>query len=147
MKPERKSFLILDGDRAVGRHLADFLENVFAFEVEAVTSVESAVQCLEKQPYDGLLLDRGEDDGFRVLAWLQEHNRTDPVIMMGYGADWDLLAEYVKRGAADLIGKPVQLSELERTIRWMVYERETQSRRGKRRPAVISILVPRTLTS
>jgi DNA-binding NarL/FixJ family response regulator len=130
MDKEKKFFLVMDGEPHMCAYLKRFIQYYFDYEVECVSNYEYAIHNLGARVYEGLLLDTGTGDGEEVLTWLKANNRHEPVIMMSHGADYEMLTDFVNRGAADLIAKPVQPSELKRTIKLILREKDHENASG-----------------
>ena len=118
MTRQSTSILVLDDDPYVCEYLRDLLER-FGYEVEFVQSYRGALTCLQRKSFDGLLLDVwiGEERADRILEWLREQDLAIPVVMMSAMGDYDLWIDLVNRGAADLIAKPIQPHQLQRTMK------------------------------
>lgn len=124
MNSNKKFFLVMDGEPHMCAYLKRFIQYYFDYEVECVSSSEFAIRNLVTRTYEGLLLDTGAGDGEQVLTWLKANNRHEPAIIMSHGADYEMLTDFVNRGASDLIAKPVQPSELKRTIKLIIREKK-----------------------
>lgn len=84
------------------------------FDVETVADGKEAVELLEKQNFDLVLLDlrMPKMDGFSVLQYLSKRNNPPPVIMLTGIDDVAIASQCVKLGAADYLTKPYNFHEL-----------------------------------
>jgi DNA-binding NtrC family response regulator len=88
--------------------------NLRDFEATMVNSGEEAVQAVEQQKPDVLLLDlkMPDLDGLEVLSRLKEMGaETKVIILTGHGS-FEVGREGMELGAFDYIMKPVDLNEL-----------------------------------
>ncbi|HBH28346.1 MAG: response regulator [Desulfofustis sp. PB-SRB1] len=88
--------------------------NLRDFEATMVSSGEEAVQAVEQQKPDVLLLDlkMPDLDGLEVLSRLKEMGaETKVIILTGHGS-FEVGREGMEMGAFDYIMKPVDLNEL-----------------------------------
>jgi DNA-binding NtrC family response regulator len=88
--------------------------NLRDFEATMVSSGEEAVQAVEQQKPDVLLLDlkMPDLDGLEVLSRLKEMGaETKVIILTGHGS-FEVGREGMELGAFDYIMKPVDLNEL-----------------------------------
>ena len=104
--------LIVEDDIAFGTMLQTWLRRK-GFEVEKATSVGAAVKLLTGtfgKEVDLVLSDLRlpDHDGFRLLAWMHEHDINAPFIVMTNYAEVQNAVLAMKSGAADYIAKPVQ---------------------------------------
>ncbi len=108
----------------------------FDFGVECVDSIEAALTRLSEKSYDALRVDQWMKDGCseKILKWLKDQGRLDPVVMMSSMADYDVWIDLVNKGAADLIPKPVGDAQLKRALKVAMGDRTIPE--GGRRPAV-----------
>ena len=88
---------------------------------------------LADNTYDGLLLNMWMEDGTgrELLTWLRANGRTEPVVVMSATADYDQWIDLVNKGAADLLPKPVDSTQLKRALQMAL----GCQRRGRVRPA------------
>ena len=84
------------------------------FEVETAASGRQAVDILQKQKFDLILLDlrMPEGDGFEVLRFLNARANTVPVIVLTGVDDVSIAGECAKLGVADYLTKPYNFHEL-----------------------------------
>jgi DNA-binding NtrC family response regulator len=79
------------------------------YDVEVAGSAELALEKLERQSFDAILLDMQLPgmDGLELLSRLSEKDATSPVLMMSGHGTIELAMEAVRRGAVDFIEKPI----------------------------------------
>ena len=130
--------LIVDSEPTTRAYLEDFLR-YFGCEVERNGTLKMAIKRLQKERYDGMVVDLYVDDGctVRLLEWLKEEARDEPVVMMSEEADYSLLTQLVRAGAADLVSKMFQPMSLQRVMRLAFVDRATSetNRRSATRSA------------
>jgi heterodisulfide reductase subunit A len=107
--PGRKEFrvLVVDDERIVRDSLKDWLEDV-GFGVDTAASGEEALDRLEHDPFDLLLVDIKMPgmDGVEVLRRTRESHPDLTVIMITAYATVDTAVEAMKIGALDYLTKP-----------------------------------------
>jgi CheY-like chemotaxis protein len=116
-----KTVLIIDDEPSVCAYLKDLLE-YFGYEVAFALTCREAIDNLKQHPYDCLLLDlyMKNESGEAVLRWLRSMGRTDPVIMMCSMPHYELRLDMIFKGAADLLGKPVQPTQLRQVLQKVI---------------------------
>ncbi|MEX2120800.1 MAG: sigma-54 dependent transcriptional regulator [Pirellulales bacterium] len=115
MKPS--SILLVDDDRHILESMADWLREQ-GYQLDTAASQAAAVQALDKKAYDLVLADirLGEGDGFEVLAHARRHRpQTSVILITGYGTV-ETAVEAIRRGAFDLLTKPLLDDELAMAI-------------------------------
>lgn len=87
-------------------------------ETERAGSLSEAIARLQTRTYDAVLADLWMEQGAgaRLLCWMKEAGRAEPVLLMAEGADYDLMIEYINKGAVDLVARPVEAAELRRSL-------------------------------
>jgi len=106
--------LVVDDEEPQRRVLAGFLRKA-GYEVEAVASAEEALALVGARTVDLVLSDlrMPGKSGAELLEAVRALNPEIPVVVMtAYGTVESAVAA-MKRGAADYLGKPVDLDELE----------------------------------
>jgi len=85
------------------------------YDVEIAGSAEIALEKLEKQSFDAILLDvqLPGTDGLEMLHELRKREISTPVIMMSGHATIEVAVEATRRGADDFIEKPIGSDRLE----------------------------------
>ncbi|MBL8448133.1 MAG: EAL domain-containing protein [Zoogloeaceae bacterium] len=81
-------------------------------------SVGEAIQCLEHQIYDLVLLDYRLPDatGLALLDWLQSQHREEAVVMISGEDGIDAAIGALRRGADDFVRKPYHVAQLQRAV-------------------------------
>jgi two-component system, OmpR family, response regulator len=109
--------LFVDDDVPFTRNLVWLLSRR-GYEVSAVNDGTSAIQIVEKQEFDVVVLDR-KMPGIDGIATLKELKKKKPdleVVILTGAASVDSALDGIELGAYDYITKPIQLSELEEKI-------------------------------
>jgi DNA-binding NtrC family response regulator len=106
MKPNTR-ILVVDDEEIVRRSHMRVLESV-PYEVEAVRDGEQALQAMETQSYDVVLLDLRMPgmDGMTVLKALKQRwPESEIIVITGYPSI-DTAKEAIRLGAHDYLAKP-----------------------------------------
>ncbi|HTY01470.1 MAG TPA: response regulator [Bacteroidota bacterium] len=84
------------------------------FDVETARDGKEAVEAIDKQKFDLILLDlrMPKMDGFAVLQYLAKLQNPPPVIMLTGVDDVAIASQCIKMGAADYLTKPYNFHEL-----------------------------------
>jgi len=109
--------LIIDDERSIRRTLSEILEYE-NYQIESVASAVEGLEMIKANKYDLILSDikMPQMDGLELLDHVSQ--LTDvPVVMISGHADVDTAIDAMKRGAHDLIEKPIDLNRLLLTIR------------------------------
>ena len=110
---------IVDDDDAVRKSLELLLE-VIGFKVESFPSGTEFLTSDVAERGDCLILDvhMSELDGFDVIKLLKRDKRRSlPTIMISGHADLAMHGRAKEAGAVELLEKPIELTDLENTIR------------------------------
>lgn len=110
--------LIVDDEENARLNISKFLQNKGYSTLEAPTIKESKTH-LMKGNADVVLLDAILPDGYGPTL-LEEINQTlnsPPIIMITAHGDIDMAVNTMKNGAFDFFQKPIELDELEKSIR------------------------------
>lgn len=112
-----KSILIVDDEPNVCAYLKDLLD-YFGYETAFALTCKEAINHLKQRAYDCVLIDMymRNESGEVVLRWLRSMGRTDPVIMMCSMPHYEMRIDLIFKGAADLLGKPVQPTQLRQVL-------------------------------
>ncbi len=105
---DKSRILIVDDDEVVRRSYLRSLERI-SRNVEAASDGEEALQTMEQNPFDVVLLDlrMPGQDGLSVLRTIkQKWPESEVVIITGYPTV-DSAKEAMKLGAYDYVAKPV----------------------------------------
>ena len=113
--PAEKSchLLLVDDDQDLLQSMGQWLSEQ-QFDVSLATSIKSAQEVLSAVEIDFALIDLrlGSDDGMDLLDYCrQHHSQTGVLLMTGY-ATVDTGVEAIRRGAFDLLTKPLIDDEL-----------------------------------
>jgi two-component system, NtrC family, response regulator AtoC len=113
------TLLVVDDEENFRMNITDFLESQ-GFEVIGVPDLASARSCLQRGDGDVILLDVRLPDGYgpnllHEVAQLSFQHRP-PVIMITANGDIEMAVEAMKSGAHDFLTKPIQFSQLEKSI-------------------------------
>jgi DNA-binding response OmpR family regulator len=114
---EQAIILIVDDEPEVCGFLKEFLE-MKGYAVLTALSGAEALQCVQEQPPDLMLLDIKMQgmDGLETLRRIRALNRTLSVIMLSGISDEEIAQQTIREGAQDYLVKPLNLSYLELTI-------------------------------
>ena len=110
---DKNRILIVDDDETVRRSYLRSLEST-SFDVAAASDGEEALQTMEQNPYDVVLLDMRMPgrDGLSVLRTIkQKWPESEVVIITGYPTV-DSAKQAVQLGAYDYVAKPVGPQEV-----------------------------------
>ena len=117
--PESGTRVLVVDDMKTQRELATSLLEHLGCKPDAVPTGEQALQTLQTQPYDLVLLDMRLGDGIDGLTTFEQIKQIAPelhiIIASGYSRN-DRVRAAVKQGAA-FIKKPYHLERLERVLR------------------------------
>lgn len=124
MSPKNKRILIVDDEIHVLECYQYVLESHMACEVTQARSGEEALEILDRNHFDAMVLDlmMPEKTGFDVLKTLQEWNRYCPtVISTGYGSPSSLIYAF-SYGVIDMLPKPLNhrmiVQRTQQAIEW-----------------------------
>ena len=122
-KPTR--LLIVDDDQHLLQSMGQWLDSQ-GFSVQIAANISEAKSHLESETFDVALIDLrlGEEDGFDLLAFCKASvPQMVPLLMTGY-ANADTGVEAMRRGAADLLTKPLIDEELLMAIDRAISQRQ-----------------------
>ncbi|TFY97018.1 response regulator transcription factor [Ramlibacter humi] len=105
--------LAVDDDRETTQVLTEFLHD-FGMDVEVAGTGAQMKSCLQRRPFDLVLLDLTlpDEPGMELCSWTKERAPELPVIMLTAADDPDTCIEGLARGADDYVSKPFQAREL-----------------------------------
>jgi DNA-binding NtrC family response regulator len=114
----QRRVLLVDDDSLVCLAFSRYLESV-GYAVVAVHSLQAMQEALEKESYDGLLLDLQLPDGhgLGMIALLRQEYPDTALIVITGTADIPQAVEAMRLGADHFLTKPVDLSALEMYLR------------------------------
>lgn len=101
--------LIVEDDPMVAMLNTHYLEQVGGFElVQAVNSVKSAIEILEKSRVDLVLLDifMPEETGFELLMYIRNQEKEIDIIMISAVHDMGSIKKALQYGVVDYLIKP-----------------------------------------
>jgi DNA-binding NtrC family response regulator len=123
MKPKFR-ILVIDDEKIVCDRLSTELERA-AFEVEAYTESEHALQRMSAQHFDLVITDikmRGPN-GIEVMHFVKENHPSTRVIVITGFATVETAREVLKGGAVDFIPKPFKMSQLRELVQRLAAEK------------------------
>ncbi len=99
------------------------------YEVDSVFDGEEALEKIEKDSYDGIILDimMPKIDGMEVLTEIRRRHILTPVLMLTAKAEIDDRVAGLDAGADDYLTKPFAMKELLARIRSMIRRRDNYS--------------------
>jgi DNA-binding NtrC family response regulator len=117
--------LIVEDDPALAQMLTLQFEDA-GFRVDHVPRCREALDRLESDPVDLVLLDQQLPDGrgTDLIGPILELDPGLPIVMMTGQHDLELAIEAIQRGAADFVHKPIKADELEETMRRLLHQRD-----------------------
>lgn len=113
----RNTILVVDDD-ASHRTMLEVLLGRWGFAVTGLADGAAAVQAVERQPWDAVLMDirmRGMD-GLTALKAIKAYNPAVPVVIMTAYSAVDSAVEALKSGAFDYLVKPLDFDVLRLTL-------------------------------
>ena len=112
------SILIVDDEENARRNISKFLISK-DYEVHDVATLEEARQCVNKNSADVILLDARLPDGFgpSLLEETAHLPFRPPIIIITAHGEVNMAVTAMKNGAHDFIEKPIDLDELEQSIK------------------------------
>lgn len=122
----RHSILIVDDEPSVCFLLKEEFSELKQFAAVTVNDGAEAVNLLQKQPVDVVLLDvrMPRMNGLEVLKYIKENHPTVQVIMLTNYAEVKVAIEATKLGAYDFVSKPYNREELMATVNRAVEHRQ-----------------------
>lgn len=117
--------LLVDDDEITASNIIHAL-SAYGYIVEWVMSGEAALQRIEAEDFDLILLDRMLPgmDGLSVVQQLQSRQVTTPTILLSALASIDNRVEGLDAGAQDYIVKPFAITELVARIKAVLRDRK-----------------------
>jgi two-component system response regulator AtoC len=112
------TLLIVDDEENARVNISDYLIPK-GYEVIGVPTLGEARACLKQGVADIILLDVNLPDGYgpSLLSETAQLPNRPPIILITAYGDIDMAVEAMKNGAHDFLQKPIQLSQLEQSIR------------------------------
>lgn len=120
--------LFAEDEKALSRAVTAILKKN-NYSVDAVYDGESALDYLETENYDGVILDvmMPKIDGFTVLKRMREAKNMTPVLMLTARSEIDDKVHGLDIGANDYLTKPFDTKELLARIRVMTRQSAVQA--------------------
>ena len=111
------TILIVDDEDNARNNIASFLKTQ-GYEVLDVATLEAARECIKRGCADIILLDVLLPDGYgpSLLEETVHLPVRPPIILITAYGDVDMAVDAMKNGAHDFLQKPIQLSQLEKSI-------------------------------
>jgi DNA-binding NtrC family response regulator len=121
------TILVVDDERNILTSVSRAL-SLEGYEVEVAGSAEVALDKLDKQTFEAILLDVQLPgiDGLTMLDELRKREIATPVIMMSGHATIEVAMEATRRGADDFIEKPIGSDRLVLSVKRSLELRELQ---------------------
>src|SRR5262245_7786026 len=111
--------LIVDDEATLCEMLEEHFEKKFDCKVFIANTPREALQCLDTDQPEGMLLDVNlgtRSNGFDVLARVQQISPGTKVIMVTGDSDFESIERARELGAVDYITKPFSVEYLEDTV-------------------------------
>ncbi len=133
--------LIVDDEETFRQNAEEFL-NARGYETRGVGTLADARTCLQRGDSDVVLLDVQLPDGYGPNLLYETANLPvrPPIILITAYGDIEMAVDAMKNGAHDFLAKPIQFSQLEKSLqraceivsmrRELSHLRETQKRSG-----------------
>lgn len=133
--------LIVDDEDTFRRNAEDFL-TARGYETKGVATLADARSCLQRGDGDVVLLDVQLPDGYGPNLLYETANLPvrPPIILITAYGDIEMAVDAMKNGAHDFLSKPIQFSQLEKSLqraceivsmrRELTHLRETQKKTG-----------------
>lgn len=133
--------LIVDDEETFRRNTEDFL-TARGYETRPAANLAEARKCLDRGDADVVLLDVELPDGYGPSLLYETSNMPvrPPIILITAYGDIQMAVDAMKNGAHDFLCKPIQFTQLEKSIeraceivsmrRELIHWRESQKRSG-----------------
>ncbi|MBC3918985.1 response regulator transcription factor [Undibacterium sp. CY18W] len=122
------SVLLVEDDPMIARTLSMGLRYE-GFALSHAASVAAAMQLLQQQTFDLILLDVGlpDGDGISLCRQLRVLHPATPILMLSARADESAVVASIEGGADDYIRKPCGLRELSARMRRLLGQRQSET--------------------
>jgi two-component system, NtrC family, response regulator HydG len=110
---EKPKILVVDDDRRMVKTICDILR-VKGYEVEPAYSGEEAVQKVQEEVFDCVLMDIKMPgiDGVKALKMIKGVSPGTPVVLMSANASFEQAEEAKLNGAATVLTKPIDFQQI-----------------------------------
>ncbi|MFO1076868.1 MAG: sigma-54 dependent transcriptional regulator [Planctomycetota bacterium] len=135
----RREHVLVADDETLSREYLEEAMRAIGCEVHAVADGEAAIRALRERAFDVVLTDlrMPKADGMAVLAAAKEADPDRPVVLVTAHGTMHVAVEALRRGADDILEKPVVLDELELAMARVTERRRLlQENRFLRREAI-----------
>lgn len=124
-KQLEKKIMIVDDEPQIIKSVIRMLETWGYSKVISAGAGQEALELINKDVPDLLILDMKLPDmsGYEIIGRVKEAVRTAKIpilIMSGYEVEADRLKEYIKSKAILVVGKPIQLEQLEKLVSYLL---------------------------
>ena len=115
---ENSSHILVVDDELSMREVLEYMLTKEGYRVSCAKDGRSAIELLEKQPFDLLLCDikLGDISGLDVLRACKKNNQETVVILISAYASTETAVEAMNEGAYDYVPKPFDKDELLQTV-------------------------------
>src|SRR5512136_483731 len=136
------TILVVDDEENARQFVEEFLVSR-GYEVVGAATLSEARTCLQRGDSDVVLLDVQLPDGYGPSLLYETSNLPvrPPIILITAYGDIEMAVDAMKNGAHDFLAKPIQFSQLEKSLerateivsmrRELTHLRETQKRSGE----------------
>ncbi|WP_338450300.1 response regulator [Niallia oryzisoli] len=111
--------MIVEDDPMVAEFNKRYIGEIKGFQLVAVSStVDAAIDVIEKQPVDLILLDifMPGKNGLELLIYLRENEMDIDVIMISAASDIERIQKAIRYGVVDYLIKPFEFERLNKTL-------------------------------
>ncbi len=110
-----REVVLLADDEPLSREFLQEAMQSFGFEVEAVADGKQAIEAMSRRNHDLVVTDlkMPHADGLEVLATAKRADADRPVVLVTAHGTMDVAVQAMRKGADDILEKPIVLEELE----------------------------------
>ncbi|MFH1458812.1 MAG: ATP-binding protein [Candidatus Omnitrophota bacterium] len=121
----KKKILIADDSMDIVFFMQKSLKNIGYNNLNAVNNGEDVFKVIDNNIPDLIILDMQmpKMNGYEVIGRLKEDMKTKDIpimIVSGYSIEFEKISDYVKKKAIPVIGKPMELSQLKKLVRYLL---------------------------
>ena len=133
------NILVVDDDHA-HRFMLRAMLGQWGWRTEEAADGLAAVEAVERQPYDAILMDvrMARMDGMEALTRIQAHNPAIPVVIMTAYSSIDSAVAAIKAGARDYLTKPLDFDRLRLTLAKALDHRQVEESRRDQKAGTAS---------